>query len=309
MNRVFLCAGLLLVSFVLGEVAARYGIGLGTPPLSIVHPKIEYMFSPNQLLYRFHKFHLYNEYGMRSVNMSVVKQPKRVLVFGDSVLNGGSLTDHADLATTLATGSDTFFGNVSAGSWGPANMRAWIDEFGFLGADTVILLLSSHDLEDIPSFLPLDPRTHPTRRPISALVEGVQRYLSKYLCAVLSENPTSDPSNASVKTTTTRTDAGVAEINALVDRVAVADKRLCLILHQTQKELRTAPAASLGVIEKLFAARGIPVLDFATALSEAQTSRIKVYRDDIHINPVGQQLLSNYLIRCANIASLPSTPG
>jgi hypothetical protein len=88
---------------------------------------------------------------MRNISIDQVTQPHRVIAFGDSVLNGGSLSDQSSIATTLASDSETFYGNVSAGSWGPANMLAWIDEYGLLDAEVAIILISSHDLYD-PAF-------------------------------------------------------------------------------------------------------------------------------------------------------------
>lgn len=52
-----------------GEIFARYYLGLGTPPLSIRHPKIEYMYKPNQDGYRFGNHFIFNQYGMRSESL------------------------------------------------------------------------------------------------------------------------------------------------------------------------------------------------------------------------------------------------
>ncbi len=86
-----------------GELFCRYILGLGTPPLSIAHPTIEYMFKPNQNLKRFDNHILINQYGMRSENISSQKdfEEYRIIVFGDSVVNGGNLTTHENLATTI----------------------------------------------------------------------------------------------------------------------------------------------------------------------------------------------------------------
>ena len=52
----------------LGEGVERFGLEqLGTPPLSIAHPKFGYMFAPDQDVMRFGNRQLYNELGMRSV--------------------------------------------------------------------------------------------------------------------------------------------------------------------------------------------------------------------------------------------------
>ena len=49
-----------------GEWFARSVLGLGDPPLSITHPRIEYLYAPNQDVRRFGKRFLVNDYSMRS---------------------------------------------------------------------------------------------------------------------------------------------------------------------------------------------------------------------------------------------------
>ena len=49
----------------------------------------------------------------------------------------------------------------------------------------VVLVASSHDVTDNPTFAPLDPNTHPTKKPLLALTEGLTRYLPRYLPAFL----------------------------------------------------------------------------------------------------------------------------
>ena len=49
-----------------GEWFARSVLGLGDPPLSIRHPRIEYLYVPNQDVQRFGKRFLVNDYSMRS---------------------------------------------------------------------------------------------------------------------------------------------------------------------------------------------------------------------------------------------------
>ena len=80
---------------------------------------------------------------------------KRILVFGDSVLNGGSLTDHKKLATTLLEKSlqkscDPLIRvlNISAGSWGPDNAFSYLKKHGDFNASAIVLFFSSHDAHD-----------------------------------------------------------------------------------------------------------------------------------------------------------------
>jgi len=181
-----------VVALVGGEAVARYGLGLGDPPLSMAHTDIEYVFRPNQECLRFGNRVAYNAYSMRSDEMSRRKSDPnefRVLVLGDSVVNGGNLTDQADLATEilqreLRKRSDrpVAVANVSAGSWGPGNLLAYVEVFGVFDADVVFVVLSSHDATDVPQFGNLvGTANFPDVKPKWALSEAMFRYLPRYL--------------------------------------------------------------------------------------------------------------------------------
>ena len=277
-----------------GEIFARSYLGLGTPPLSIAHPTIEYMFAPNQDLMRFGNHQFFNEYGMRSPPLANVTQPRRVLVLGDSVLNGGNLTDQARLATTLASDDQVFFGNASAGSWGPANMAAWLAQYGTIGADTVILVLSSHDLRDVPTFQPLDPSTHPTVAPLSALSEGATRYLPRYLPFLRAKAEEQDNAGDNLET-------GRAALENLLDALAGKGEKACLVLHSTQEELAGNPDPGHAEIMSRVSARDIPIVDLAGSAGRAENA----FRDNIHLNDFGQELLAEALRDCARTAVHP----
>lgn len=292
-------------TLVAAEISARYILGLGTPPLSITHPTIEYMFAPNQDVRRFGNRQLYNEYSMRSPLMSEVESDRFVLVFGDSVLNGGNLTDHSDLATTLASNEDVFFGNVSAGSWGPQNIAAWINEYGLLGADTVILVLSSHDLTDFPTFRPLNPQTHPTRNPPLALVEAFQRYLPRYLPISRGQNETAAGVEPNAVDPTQRIEQGREDLHRLLDLAAENSIRACLVLHPEQREIDRAPMEARSHFSDVFSERSVPFLDALQSFADARESGNNPFRDNIHINETGQLLLRDYLVKCEVIAEIP----
>jgi len=72
------------------EAYARLGLGLGDPPLTVRDPKIDYMFKPNSVYHRFGNLVSYNSYAMRSSEPPAGQA--HVLVFSDSVMNGGALT-------------------------------------------------------------------------------------------------------------------------------------------------------------------------------------------------------------------------
>ena len=117
-----------LASFALvGEVISQKIIGLGTPPLYVSYEGMDYKLKPNQDIFRFRNRVVINNASMRSSgNIQNMPEPgkSRILIFGDSVLFGGSQMDQEDIATSLLgkklKNKYEIF-NVSAGSWGPGN--------------------------------------------------------------------------------------------------------------------------------------------------------------------------------------------
>ena len=185
-NKIFFKFGLFNI-FIFGffvEIIAKYVVGLGNPPISMEHKTIEYEFAPNQDLRRFHKKIKINSMGMRSNEFSQDSNKKRIIVYGDSVIWGGSLTDQKNLSTEilkriLKKNNYNFdVGNVSAGSWGPGNWLAHINERGIYGADIVILVISSHDWIDNPTYQSIKNNVNlPTKKPNFATEELITRYI------------------------------------------------------------------------------------------------------------------------------------
>lgn len=280
-KRVVAVGLVLVMTIAAGETFARYGLGLGDAPVVVAHPSIEYMFAPNQDAWPFHNRFSTNEYGMRSPPLT--DDPRvRVLVLGDSVPNGGNLTDQDALATSLLTTNETLYLNASAGSWGPANMLAYVKAFGFFGAGRTVIILSSHDANDVPTFGALDPNTHPTTRPLSALWEAVAKYLPRYLpgytAATTADTPPPDGE-----------DTAIAAARELL-RLASANGPVCLVLHSTRDE---------GDAEE-------PFTDLLHAGQEASAKIVRdaafldasSYRDAIHPNDNGQADLARAIASC-----------
>ena len=108
------------------------------------------------------------------------------MLIGDSVVNGGAQTDDSQLATTLLQNRlhdelhrPVYVGNISAGSWGPPNELAYMQRFGWFDADVAVIVLSSHDYADAPTFEPtIDVHpSYPSHPPFSALEELIVRYV------------------------------------------------------------------------------------------------------------------------------------
>src|SRR5690606_4773773 len=109
------------------ELVLRYAFGFCNAPLYVAHPQYEYMYAPKQEVIRFGNRIVTNSLSMRSKELSPADSIV-VLLIGDSVVNGGSLTDQDSLASTLLENSlstalqqSVRVLNISAGSWGPDN--------------------------------------------------------------------------------------------------------------------------------------------------------------------------------------------
>ncbi len=302
-----------LLSVLAGEFIARYWIGLGSPPLSAEHPTIEYMFLPGQDVYRFHNHHLYNRYGMRSEEFEVERSEAnelRILVLGDSVINGGNQTDQSRLATSILdteleeeSGFDrVIVGNVSAGSWGPQNQLAYVREYGFFSADLLLLVISSHDAADVPTFAALNPNTHPTSRPYSALLEGIRRYFPLYLSKHLSKKRSSsakpdkdeDDFEKKLKTATKSLRELLTESKASVGKLAV-------VQYLSASEIATGvPEQGFHEIQSILDELDIPTFSTKERFTKSVNRGQEPFRDSIHPNDLGQQLLAECLLQAVN---------
>lgn len=284
-----------------GELFARFWLGLGTPPLSIAHPSIEYLFKPNQDIKRFGNRIFINAYGMRSPDFSVRKsnpEERRILVFGDSVINGGNLTDQDRLATfhverdlRKAWSIPVVVGNVSAGSWGPGNWLAYVKTFGFFDADVVILVISSHDTRDNPTFAPLNPNTHPTERPWSALGEGLTRYMPRYLPGLFPDME--EPSRPVVDADSSAEEQGLADLREFLRMANSQATMVAVFLWPEQEELVAgAPKAGWGHVQSICGELSITCVSLWSDLKRSLASGAKPYRDNIHPNDAGQELIA-----------------
>jgi len=303
------------------ELAARYVLGLGTPPLSVSHPTIEYLFKPDQDIKRFGNRFQTNAFGMRSEGFTVqpTERERRVLIFGDSVIVGGSQIDQSSIATELlkerlraaSPGNLITVGNVSAGSWGPGNWRAWLGENGHLGASQVILVVSSHDLEDNPTFSPLNPLTHPEVNPPSATHELLTRYLNinsilnrlmsyalirkSFKTQIISSQSTGY-AEAPANELSASKKRGLDDLQGLVQ--GLRDKGVKVGVVQFWERGETAsgrPRPEHSVLFKLFQDMGVPVIQSNDFFGQCSSSpSVDLYVDSIHpYTEAGQECLAD----------------
>ena len=290
------CIGIMIV--VCAELFARFNLGLGDPPILAPDSDIDYIFAPNQRCNRFGSRIVYNNCSMRCDFDCVVGESpdrKRIFVVGDSVVNGGSLTDHKNLATTIMqekldpSRSKIQVCNVSAGSWGPGNYIAYFRRYQALVGtnDVLVVELNSHDLwED-------DPRLTgganvgkdiacPNRKPCCALSDGFRRYFMPRLRRSLGM------AVINTKVDVPRWEKDVhsasAEFN-LAALTALYELPVCkryLLVHRTREETKN-DVESVGetAFRNFAASKGIPIIDLK--LNDKDD-----FRDEIHLNESGQ---------------------
>lgn len=271
------------IVFVAAELVLRFGFGLGQPLRYVTHPQIEYMVTPDQDVMRWDAHLKSNAYGMRSEAVGDKRPGEyRVLVIGDSVVNGGHETDQEALATSMLTTPEATYLNASAVSWGPQNMLAYVETFGGFDANATVVVLSSHDAWDAPTFKPLDPRVFRTHAPVSVVAEAVWRRLSQYVAA---RAPKAEPAFA---------DTAIADPVAAA-RTLLSRPNTCLVLHPVVSEL-TGERRTEGFRLLKEAAGATPVVDGAHFMTP------QGYSDDIHLNVLGQRQLSRAISACAGLA-------
>lgn len=305
LRRVLIVLGVLgVLGVIAAELAARYLFRLGDPPLFMADAQIEYVMVPSRTYHRFYATTTYNKWSMRATpdieKTKADPRELRVLVIGDSVINGGPQTDDRQLATTRAKEMlstrqprPVVVANVSAGSWGPPNLLAYAKKHGLFAADVVVMVLNHEDAEDVPTFGPLGPE-QPTRTPVLALEEVVFRYIPSFLADRTSTPP---PPVVDAAASLTRQDACNAALRELVTLIRASGARPVAILHASRTEVtsgepRPGTQRLRGTLESL----GVPVVDDTDAFRNAHRSGQWVYRDDIHIMPEGQQLLAEILV-------------
>ena len=307
----------IVVAIVLGliggigsELFLRAKYGLGDPPVIISDPTIEYRYAPNGHYVRRGNRIDINSYSMRSDDLPSTKASpaeRRVLVLGDSVINGGAATDQAQLATAIlqtrlgeSLGTSTIVGNVSAGSWGPQNLLAYATRFGLFQSDVVVILLSSHDATDEIGRL---PSSEAVASPTYAFAweEVIDRLTGSSTAAV-------EPA-----VSVGRAEPCLAALDGLLARVREAGAVPIVLFHFERPEL-DQPTEPQGhtLLREVCAKNGIePILLKSAFLASINAGR-DPYRDHIHPNAVGQQVLADVLAPAVeaalqNAASKPAT--
>jgi len=301
-RRLLIFAAVLLVLLISAELVARFALGLGDPPLQAFDPEIGYFYRPSRTYHRFGNTIHYNAYSMRSDDFPPTKSDPaelRILFLGDSVINGGSLTDQRQIATSLIQQAlrdrlhrPVTVGNISAWNWSPANLWPYVQRHGLFDADIVVLVLSSHDwmVEPIENARDSSAPEHP---PLLALQEAVTVYLPRYVPFLRSSPPPPEPNPSPEESRQIALDCFRQIIRAARHRNAC----VFLALHQETDEIASGhPLPGHDALAAAARDQGATVIELGPAFAAALKSGQQLYRDNIHPTPAGQKLIADTLL-------------
>ncbi|TVQ13032.1 MAG: SGNH/GDSL hydrolase family protein [Leptolyngbya sp. DLM2.Bin27] len=290
--------GVLAVALVVGAIAElwlRLRYGLGNPPLYVADARTGYRLAPNQNLRRRGNRIAINQYSMRGPEIARHRPADtlRVLMLGDSIVNGGWWTDQSELLSVKlqaalarlrpSTNQTVEVLNASANSWGPRNQLGYVLRFGTFEAQMVVLVLNTDDLFAIaPNSHELGRHpAYPTRRPPLALWE-VARRSQKYLPTAELQALHDQPGD--------RVGVNLEAVRQLHQAVQAAAGQLVMAMTPLRRELeadgpRDYERLARQRLTDFAAAQGIPYLDFLPRLQQVRYEPL--YFDHIHLSAEG----------------------
>ncbi|MGK7873549.1 MAG: SGNH/GDSL hydrolase family protein [Xenococcaceae cyanobacterium] len=296
--------------FALIEGALQLLLGLGNPPIYIPDEEIGYLLAPNQQVRRLGNRIAINQYSMRSDSIEE-KRPAstlRILLLGDSVVNGAWWTDQDETISALMEGQlqsalrkTSTSGslqvvevlNASANSWGPRNQLAYLRRFGVFEAQVVVLLINTDDLfATAPTSLPVGrDRNYPDRKSPLALIEVFTR-------AFLRPKPV--PGMAAVNAEGgDRVGFNLQAIGKIEAIAKDANAQFILAMTPLLREIgepgsRNYERKARQRLQDFIDNEQIPYIDFLPLFNEFEQPE-SLYRDHIHLNDEGNRLVSETL--------------
>lgn len=274
---------------IVAEIGLRITTGLGNPPLYVADEEIGYLLAPNQKLRRFGNSFQTNQYSMRSQEITAkLEDRRRILLLGDSVVNGSWWTDGAETLSSLLANqlNDDAVEvlNASANSWGPRNELAYLERYGLFDADALVLIINTDDLfATEPTSLAVGKSySYPDRPPALAIVELYQLFVAP---------PKSIPELEQLKQAKddrlSKNLAAIREIKAIAD---AANTEFILVLTPLLREFQEGSTPeeleARNRLQELAKAEQIEYIDFLKAWADFPQPEF-LYRDRIHPSPQG----------------------
>ncbi len=307
-----------LGALLLAEGVLRFGLGFGDPPLVRRDPATEYELIPARSYHRFHNEITVNRWGMRSRDHAETPAPgeRRVLLVGDSVVYGNHLLDQADtIAAGLERalpGCDLVAMAAAASSWGPVNQLAFLERTGLLGAEAAAVVISAHDLRDVPHPGGGGVVPYQLSAPWGAIGDVAiavwQRVGWRVRRAVFGPPPPPppDPEHTPEHTPERRAARSLAALDGLLARLAAAGVPTVLYFHPTVREGRAEGRPDVrDLFFEIAGTHGVATRDMTAEIQGALDAGAEPYRDGIHPAAPGAALYARRM--AADLA--PHLPG
>ena len=295
--------GLLLVL----EVGLRLLFGFGNPLIYSADEKIGYLLAPNQRTTRMGNRIVINQYSMRSESVSPERPSStlRVLLLGDSIVNGGWWTDQdqtisAQLETLIQkqrsklqkTFEQVQVLNASANSWAPRNELAYLQRFGTFNAQAVVLVINTDDLfGTAPTSVPVGrDRFYPSQKPPLAIIEAISRFLPYK----------SPPEMAAVNAEGgDRVGFNLEAIRQIQTLIKASDAKFLLLMTPLLREIGKPGSLDYELkarerLTELTQNQEITYIDFLPIFNSTPEPET-LYRDHIHLSPQGNQKVSEVI--------------
>ncbi|MEL7038122.1 MAG: SGNH/GDSL hydrolase family protein [Cyanobacteria bacterium J06592_8] len=287
------------------EVGLRVFFGFGRPLIYQADTEVGYLLVPNQKTRRFGNRIEINQYSMRgsAITPTLDSETLRILLLGDSIVNGGWWTDQSDIISEILTQqlNQTLDRqtpkqtievlNVSAGSWGPPNQLAYLRKFGTFEAAYLILIINTDDLftkPPNPNIVGRD-RNYPDHRPALAVLELLSRFSSSNQFSLTPTEPEpNDPVGYNLK--------AIQEIQEIATQ---AQMPFLLVMTPLLREIGTPGPRDYEIkarlrLTELTQTQNIPYIDFLPIFNTVDEPAT-LYRDHIHLSVEGNQQVTQKL--------------
>ena len=300
MKIALIVLAVLLVLVLVVELSLRVIWGFGQPLIYIADPEIGYLLAPSQKTRRSGNLIEINQYSMRSPTISKVPAlgTWRVMLLGDSIVNGGWWTDQTQTLSALITtqlqpnldkNTQLEILNVSANSWGPPNQLAYLKRFGTFGAQTIILVINTDDLfaQTPNSAIVGRDRNYSAQKPPLALIEVFNRYIQKSQ-PIPKQAPLNDPIGYNLEK--------IKEIQAIaLQNQANFFLAMTPLLREVEEPgSRDYEIKARQRLTEFTEIQKIHYLDFLP-LFKATSEPPTLFRDNIHLSASGNQLVTEQL--------------
>jgi GDSL-like Lipase/Acylhydrolase family len=302
------------------ELVLRY-LGFADPLLYVPDDKIGHLLAKSQTATNFGNHVEINQYSMRGPEVS--KTPSagefRVLMLGDSVLNGVWWTDqsqtisarlqaaletdirsHIRASLSQATPTTQWRSaqvlNASAQSWSPRNEVEYLKRFGSFDSHLLVLVINTEDLfstKPNAQAVGVDPN-HPAHKPLLAIAAAENRYLH------LLPKPPTPSSPESTEEPLDRLEKCLEAMTQIYQITRDRGIPLIVALTPLKRELlepsREEERVALDRLNQWATANPITLIDFLP-IFKAIPHSAQLYRDGIHLSPLGNQEVSDRIMK------------